>query len=53
MTQRSERFEIGMNARQFPSNWRPALDEVVFAQASGFACLQFHGQEQGLAAAAP
>jgi sugar phosphate isomerase/epimerase len=40
-----------MNARLFPSNWRPATEEIAFARARGFAALQFPGQEHGLDAA--
>lgn len=39
---------IGMNARLFPGNWRPARQEIRFAQRSGFAAIQFPGPEQGL-----
>lgn len=42
---------IGTNARLFPSNWRPALDEVEFARRNGFRAIQFHGQPNGLSAA--
>ena len=42
---------VGMNARLFPSNWRPAVEEIAFARARGFAALQFPGQEHGLDAA--
>jgi L-ribulose-5-phosphate 3-epimerase len=35
-------------ARQFPGNWRPAPEEIAFAQEAGFAALQFQGQEPGL-----
>ncbi len=41
-------FHIGMNARQFPGNWRPASEEIAFARDSGFAALQLQGQEPGL-----
>jgi L-ribulose-5-phosphate 3-epimerase len=30
----------GMNARLFPSNWRPLRNEVAFAAAAGFSCVQ-------------
>src|SRR5262245_33411743 len=43
-------LQIGINARLFPSNWRPALQEIDFARDSGFESLQFHGYEQGLGA---
>jgi sugar phosphate isomerase/epimerase len=42
---------VGMNARLFPSNWRPATEEIAFARALGFAALQLPGQEHGLDAA--
>lgn len=38
----------GMNGRFFPSNWRPALDEIAFAGAHGFQAIQFGGRETGL-----
>ena len=41
---------IGLNGRFFASNWRPALDEIAFAQANGFQALQFRGKEEGLQA---
>src|SRR5690242_19050085 len=41
-------LRIGMNARQFPGNWRPASSEIAFAREAGFAALQFQGQEPGL-----
>ncbi|MBN1486477.1 MAG: TIM barrel protein [Anaerolineae bacterium] len=37
-------IHIGMNGRFFPGNWRPALQEIAFAQASGFEVLQFQGR---------
>ena len=37
----------GTNARLFPANWRPAVQEIAFAQAAGFESIQFHGQEHG------
>ncbi|MEM7125820.1 MAG: sugar phosphate isomerase/epimerase family protein [Chloroflexota bacterium] len=39
---------IGMNGRFFPSNWRPALVEIAFAQEYGFRTIQFPGIERGL-----
>jgi len=39
---------VGMNARLFPSNWRPVRDEIAFASASGFEAIQLPGQIQGL-----
>ncbi len=38
---------IGFNARLFPNNWRPALQEIAFGSRHGFAALQFPGIEQG------
>jgi sugar phosphate isomerase/epimerase len=42
---------VGMNARLFPSNWRPARQEIAFAAETGFASIQFNGREQGFDAA--
>ena len=39
---------IGLNYRDFPSNWRPAREENAFARAAGFASMQFHGRDAGL-----
>jgi L-ribulose-5-phosphate 3-epimerase len=39
---------LGMNARLFPSNWRPLGDEIAFAAQAGFASLQVNGREQGI-----
>ncbi len=47
----SQPISIGLNYRDFPENWRPALTEIAFAQTHGFTALQFHGQEEGLTAA--
>ena len=41
-------LRIGMNARQFPTNWRPVSEEIAFARRVGFVALQFQGQEPGL-----
>jgi L-ribulose-5-phosphate 3-epimerase len=41
-------LRIGMNARQFPTNWRRATEEIAFARRAGFAAIQFQGQEPGL-----
>jgi sugar phosphate isomerase/epimerase len=41
-------LQIGLNCRDFPNNWRPAREEIAFARANGFACLQFHGPDEGL-----
>lgn len=43
-------IRLGMNARLFPINWRPAAQEVAFAQSAGFTSLQLHGREGGLGA---
>jgi L-ribulose-5-phosphate 3-epimerase len=43
-------LQIGLNARLFPTNWRPVLDEIHFGAANGFAALQFPGKEEGLSA---
>ncbi len=39
---------IGMNGRFFAGNWRPAREEITFAQSVGFRALQFRGTEAGL-----
>src|SRR4051794_35300178 len=39
---------VGLNYRDFPSNWRPAREEIAFARAQGFVSMQFHGREHGL-----
>lgn len=44
-----DNLQIGINARLFPSNWRPVLNEIDFAAAHGFAAIQFPGKEEGLA----
>jgi L-ribulose-5-phosphate 3-epimerase len=41
-------IKVGLNARLFPNNWRPALQEIEFARAAGFRALQFPGKENGL-----
>lgn len=43
-------IQIGLNYRDFPENWRPALDEIAFASNHGFQAIQFHGQPAGLTA---
>jgi sugar phosphate isomerase/epimerase len=43
-------IQIGFNGRFFPSNWRPAREEISFGRAHGFAALQFRSREEGLAA---
>ncbi|MDZ4720381.1 MAG: sugar phosphate isomerase/epimerase [Roseiflexaceae bacterium] len=42
---------VGMNARLFPINWRPARQEIDFAAKTGFDSIQFNGREQGIDAA--
>jgi sugar phosphate isomerase/epimerase len=39
---------VGMNARLFPSNWRPVADEIRFAAEAGFDLLQLPGPVAGL-----
>lgn len=39
---------IGLNGRFFPANWRPALQEIEFAESHGFRCIQFPGHQNGL-----
>ncbi len=41
---------IGFNARLFPGNWRPVLEEIHFGAANGLVTLQFPGRVNGLAA---
>ncbi len=41
-------LQIGLNARLFPSNWRPARQEIAFAASGGFQAIQFPGPEHGL-----
>lgn len=43
---------IGLNGRFFEQNWRPALAEIEFAAANGFASIQFQGKPAGLQATA-
>lgn len=43
-------LQIGLNARLFPTNWRPAVEEIRFGAANGFAAIQFPGKEEGLSA---
>lgn len=40
-------IRLGINARLFPFNWRPARDEIGFVERAGFTSIQFRGQEQG------
>jgi len=37
-----------MNGRFFQSNWRPAIEEIAFANKTGFGSIQFQGFEDGL-----
>lgn len=48
MARADRAVQIGMNARLFPNLWRPALEEIAFAQRHGFAALQVHGSPAGL-----
>lgn len=41
------KIPIGFNARLFPNNWRPALQEIAFGAQHGFAAIQFPGIERG------
>lgn len=43
-------MQIGFNARLFPTNWRPVLDEIHFGATNGFGALQLPGKADGLAA---
>lgn len=45
------RLRVGMNARLFPGAWRPAREEIAFAQTAGFDGLQFPGEADGLSVA--
>lgn len=40
--------QLGMNGRFFPGNWRPARQEIAFAQAAGFQSMQFAVRDEGL-----
>lgn len=44
----TSKIAIGLNGRFFPANWRPALQEIGFAEAHGFRCIQFPGRPDGL-----
>ena len=48
MNQIEQPIAIGINARLFPINWRPATEEIAFAQRLGCACIQIHGRERGI-----
>jgi len=41
-------IQVGMNGRFFPSNWRPARQEIAFAQAVGFQAMQFAVRDEEL-----
>ncbi len=41
-------IRVGMNGRFFPSNWRPASEEIAFAAGAGFKSIQVPGEEDGL-----
>lgn len=40
-TQAQAAIQLGMNGRFFPANWRPAVEEIAFAEENGFQALQF------------
>lgn len=40
--------QLGMNGRFFPSNWRPARQEIAFAHAAGFQTMQFAVRDEAL-----
>lgn len=44
-------LQLGMNGRFFPGNWRPARQEIAFAQAAGFQSMQFAVRDEGLSEA--
>jgi sugar phosphate isomerase/epimerase len=46
----SDNLQIGLNARLFPVNWRPVVNEIRFGAANGFNAIQFPGKEEGLSA---
>jgi L-ribulose-5-phosphate 3-epimerase len=41
-------IRIGLNARLFPANWRPMVDEITFAANNGFQSMQVIGREAGI-----
>lgn len=41
-------IQIGLNARLFPSNWRPVVQEIAFAQENSFKAIQLPGTPEGL-----
>jgi L-ribulose-5-phosphate 3-epimerase len=43
-------LQIGLNGRFFPGFWRPAHQEIRFAQQHGFEAIQFPGRPTGLSA---
>ena len=38
--------QVGMNGRFFPANWRPARQEIAFAQQAGFQAIQFATRDE-------
>ncbi len=43
-------LKIGFNARLFPNNWRPAVQEIQFVAENGFDCLQFMSRNRPVTA---
>ena len=43
--------QLGMNGRFFPGNWRPARQEIAFAQAAAFQSMQFAVRDEGISEA--
>ncbi len=41
-------IQVGINARLFPSNWRPVVQEITFAKENGFRAIQLPGTVTGL-----
>ena len=41
-------IQVGTNGRFFPGNWRPARQEIAFAQAAGFQAMQFAVRDEPL-----
>ncbi len=37
-------IDIGFNCRLFANNWRPAREDIAFAQCNGFSAIQFTGR---------
>lgn len=44
----ADRLQTGINARLFPANWRPVVQEIAFAQQHQFKSIQLPGKEAGL-----